>query len=143
MVGLRPSSPPKKAELTDMGWEVYPKAMLEQLLELKNDYGNPVIFITENGAVYKDVFKARGIDDQQRIRYIESHLQMVAQAIEQGVNVQGYFVWSLMDNFEWAEGYAKRFGIVYTDYATQKRIPKASYHWYQKVIRAGGFDFPL
>ena len=65
---------------------------------------------------------------------------MVAQAIEQGVNVQGYFVWSLIDNFEWAEGYAKRFGIVYTDYATQKRIPKASYYWYQKVIRNRGFN---
>ena len=140
VVGLRQSKPPKNAELTDMGWEVYPRAMLEQLLELKNDYGNPTIYITENGAAYKDVFTSQGIADQQRIRYIESHLQMVAQAIEQGVNVQGYFVWSLLDNFEWAEGYAKRFGIVYTDYATQKRIPKASYYWYQKVIREGGFD---
>ena len=114
--------------------------MLEQLRELKNDYGNPVVFITENGAAYKDEITAKGIYDKDRIRYLESHLQVVSQARQEGVNVQGYFVWTLMDNFEWAEGYAKRFGIVYTDYATQKRTPKASYYWYQKVIREGGFN---
>lgn len=140
MFGLRLGRPPKGVEQTDMGWEVYPQAMLEQLLELKNDYGNPKVFITENGAAYQDNVSARGIEDVQRIRYLARHLQMVQQAITQGVQVEGYFVWSLLDNFEWAEGYAKRFGLIYTDYATQKRIPKASYTWYQRVIRDYGFN---
>jgi beta-glucosidase len=123
-----------------MGWEVYPQALFEQLLELKNDYGNPIVFVTENGAAYKDEVTSQGILDGQRIRYLEQHLQEVYKAIQAGANIKGYFVWTLIDNFEWAEGYAKRFGIVYTDYTTQKRIPKASYYWYQKLIRERGLN---
>jgi beta-glucosidase len=139
-VGLRQSPAPKNAEFTDMGWEVYSQAFFEQLLELKNDYGNPLVYVTENGAAYQDEMSSKGIIDNHRIAYLEQHLQEVYKAIQAGVNVKGYFVWTLMDNFEWAEGYAKRFGLVYTDYATQKRIPKASYYWYQKIIREGGFN---
>jgi beta-glucosidase len=139
LVGIRQSEPPKNAELTDMGWEIYPQALLEQLLELKNDYDNPKVFITENGGAFKDEITAKGINDQDRIRYLEKHLRAVYEAREKGANVQGYFVWSLLDNFEWSEGYKKRFGIVHVDYATQKRTPKASYHWYQQAIRNGGF----
>lgn len=138
--GIKQSNPPKNAQLTDMGWEVYPQALFEQLLELKNDYGNPIVFVTENGAAYKDEVTSQGILDGQRIRYLEQHLQEVYKAIQAGANIKGYFVWTLIDNFEWAEGYAKRFGIVYTDYTTQKRIPKASYYWYQKLIRERGLN---
>jgi beta-glucosidase len=140
-VGLRQSDPPKSAERTDMGWEIYPDGLTEQLLELKNDYGNPKVFITENGAAFNDDLDENGVNDHQRISYLEKHLQAVYEARQKGANVGGYFVWSLLDNFEWAEGFEKRFGLVYTDYATQKRIPKASYRWYQDVIRNGGFNF--
>jgi beta-glucosidase len=140
LVGMTMCPPPKDADLTDMGWEIYPQALYDQLLELKNDYGNPKVYITENGAAMKDEVTAKGINDQHRISYLEKHLQAVAQARHDGANVQGYFVWSLLDNFEWAEGYAKRFGIVHVDYPTQKRTPKASYYWYQKAIREGGFN---
>jgi beta-glucosidase len=141
LVGISMCPPPKNADLTDMGWEVYPQGLYEQLLELKNDYGNPRVYITENGAAFKDVITAKGrVDDQDRISYLEKYLQAVAQARQDGANVQGYFAWSLMDNLEWSEGFAKRFGLVHVDYATQTRTPKASYYWYQKVIREGGFS---
>jgi beta-glucosidase len=141
LVGIRQSLPSKSADLTGMGWEIYPQALYQQLLELKNDYGNPKVFITESGAAFKDEVTARGVNDQDRIRYLEKHLQVVQQAKQDGANVQGYFVWSLLDNFEWSEGYEKRFGLVHVDYATQKRTPKASYAWYQGVIRNLGFNF--
>ncbi len=140
LVGMSMCLPPEGADLTDMGWEIYPQALYDQLLELKKDYGNPRVYITENGAAFKDEMTALGVEDLGRISYLEKHLQAVSQARNDGANVQGYFVWSLLDNFEWAEGYAKRFGITHVDYATQKRTPKASYHWYQKAIREGGFN---
>jgi beta-glucosidase len=141
LVGISLCPPPKNADLTDMGWEVYPQGLYEQLLELQNDYGNPKVFITENGAAFKDSLNSSGlVDDQERIRYLEKYLEAVYKAKSDGANVQGYFVWSLTDNFEWAEGYAKRFGIVHMDYATQKRTPKTSYYWYQKAIKEGGFS---
>jgi beta-glucosidase len=140
-VGIALCPPPKNADITDMGWEVYPQGFYEQLLELKNDYGNPRVYITENGAAFKDVVNPKGVvDDQDRIRYLEQYLEAVYRAKSEGAKVEGYFIWSLTDNFEWAEGYAKRFGIVHMDYATQKRTPKASYYWYQKAIREGGFN---
>ncbi len=140
LVGMNLCPPPKDAEFTAMGWEIYPQAFYEVLLELKNDYGNPKVFITENGAAFKDNLTAKGINDQERISYLEKHLQAVSQAKQDGANVQGYFIWSLLDNFEWAEGFEKRFGIIYVDYATQKRLPKGSYFWYQHVVREGGFN---
>lgn len=135
------ASPPKGSELTAMNWEVYPKALYESLKNLQENYGNPRVFVTENGAAYKDELNARGeISDTARIRYLERHLEAVKEAMEEGANVSGYFVWSLLDNFEWAEGYAKRFGLIHVDYETQKRTPKQSFSWYQDVIREQGFD---
>jgi beta-glucosidase len=140
LVGMSQAGPEPGAELTDMGWEVYPEALYEQLMDLKDTYGNPRVYVTENGAAYPDVPDARGrVEDAARVRYFEGYLAALLRARAAGANVQGYFVWSLLDNFEWAEGYAKRFGIIHVDYATQRRTPKRSYHWLQGVIREGGF----
>ncbi len=140
LMGISQAPPPADAELTDMGWEVYPAAMYEQLMNLKEKYGNPAVYITENGAAFADALNHRGqVNDTRRIRYLESHLAATQKALAQGANVKGYFVWSLLDNFEWAEGYHKRFGLVYVDYADKQRIPKASYTWFNKLICKGGF----
>ncbi|MGL4610397.1 MAG: GH1 family beta-glucosidase [Trueperaceae bacterium] len=141
LVGLRLSKPPKGAKLTAMDWEIYPQGLYELLLELKNDYGNPKVFITENGAAFEDELTTKGVHDPARIGFFEGYLEAVQRARNDGANVAGYFAWSLLDNFEWAEGYEKRFGIVYVDYTTQKRIPKDSYHWYKELIRNGGYNF--
>ena len=122
------------AAVTDMGWEVAPKSLAELLLRLDRDYKLPPLFITENGAAYQDDVVGGRVDDEQRREYIESHLVAVADAIARGVDVRGYFVWSLMDNFEWAEGYRKRFGIVHVDYPTQRRTLKSSALWYQALL---------
>jgi beta-glucosidase len=124
------------ASVTDMGWEVAPQGLADLLLRLHQDYRLPPVFITENGAAYQDHVVGERVDDEQRRQYIESHLGAVADALEQGVDVRGYFVWSLMDNFEWAEGYRKRFGIVHVDYATQRRTLKRSGLWYQALLSA-------
>ena len=122
------------ASVTDMGWEVAPRSLAELLLRLHRDYPLPPVFITENGAAYQDEMVADRVEDEQRRQYIESHLVAVADAIERGVDVRGYFVWSLLDNFEWAEGYRKRFGIVHVDYATLRRTLKSSGLWYQSLL---------
>jgi beta-glucosidase len=138
LVGMRPADPPPRAKVTDMGWEVYPRALFEQLMDLKDNYGNPAIYITENGAAFPDEPDRRGeIGDDDRIRFLERYLAAAHRALEAGANLKGYFVWSLLDNFEWAEGYHKRFGIVYVDFETLERTPKASYHWFQELIRTG------
>jgi len=111
-----------------------PQSLAELLLRLDRDYELPPLFITENGAAYQDEVVGGRIDDEQRRQYIESHLMAVADAIGRGVDVRGYFVWSLMDNFEWAEGYRKRFGIVHVDYPTQRRTLKSSALWYQALL---------
>jgi beta-glucosidase len=121
--------------VTDMGWEVAPHRLADLLLRLHRDYRLPPVFITENGAAYRDTVIGDQVHDEQRRQYIESHLVAVADAIERGVDVKGYFVWSLMDNFEWAEGYRKRFGIVHVDYATLRRTLKSSARWYQSLLR--------
>ncbi|GLW45736.1 beta-glucosidase [Streptomyces sp. NBRC 14336] len=120
--------------LTDFGWPVVPEALTELLTGFGERYGDrlPPVIITENGCSYE------GVDDQQRIAFLDGHVRAVHRALESGVDVRGYFVWSLLDNFEWAEGYARRFGLVHVDYATQKRTPKASYHWYREVLRSQG-----
>jgi beta-glucosidase len=121
------------SEYTDMGWEVYAPGLERTLLRLHADYQLPPILITENGAAFPDEIGIDGrIHDTRRIHYLQTHLAAVARAIEQGVNVQGYFVWSLLDNFEWAYGYSKRFGIVHVDFATQRRTPKDSALWYAR-----------
>jgi beta-glucosidase len=138
LVGMNPVEPPSHARVTDMGWEVYPRALYEQLMDLKHNYGNPVIYITENGAAFADEVGEDGeIRDVERIRFLEHYLEAAQRALSNGANLKGYFVWSLMDNFEWAEGYTKRFGLVYVDYKTLQRRPKASYYWYAALIREG------
>ena len=122
------------AVVTDMGWEVAPQSLVDLLSRLHRDYRLPPLFITENGAAYQDQVVGERVEDEQRRQYIESHLEAVAEAIERGVDVRGYFVWSLMDNFEWAEGYRKRFGIVHVDYSTLRRTLKSSALWYQALL---------
>jgi len=123
-----------QAPLTDIGWEIYPKAFTELLVSLDSLYQLPPIYITENGAAMADKFEDGGVNDTDRVAYYQAHLNAVDTAIEQGVRVHGYFAWSLMDNFEWAEGYLKRFGIVHVDYDTQVRTIKASGHAYKALI---------
>lgn len=119
--------PPKQGcELTAMGWEVYPDGLGDLLRQLHRDYDLPPIIVTENGLASDDTLCNGQVDDVQRIAYLNSHMESVASAARDGVNIVGYFVWSLLDNFEWAEGYSKRFGIVYVDYQTQKRTLKKS-----------------
>jgi beta-glucosidase len=123
--------------ITYFGWPVVPEGLTETLLSLRDRYGEalPEIAITENGCSYEDVPGADGVvDDQERIAYYEAHLDAMEQARAAGVAVGGYFAWSLMDNFEWAEGYSKRFGLVHVDFATQKRTPKSSYYWFRDRI---------
>lgn len=125
-------------EFTAMGWEVYPGGLYETLVRVHFDYKFPALYVTENGAAYDDMLEDDGrVHDPQRISYLSRHFAQAARAIDAGVALRGYFVWSLMDNFEWAEGYAKRFGIVYVDYDSLERTPKSSYHWYRDVIAAG------
>jgi beta-glucosidase len=123
-------------EHTEMGWEVYPDGLYDILGRLHFGYGFPAIYITENGAAYKDQVGSDGqVDDPARLSYIKRHLEKVSQAIDIGVPVKGYFAWSLLDNFEWAFGYSKRFGLIYVDFETQERILKSSAKWYGQVIR--------
>jgi len=114
-----------------MGWEIYPQGLTELLLALKAEYTLPPIYITENGMASADQLEHGKIADEQRIAYVRDHLSALAAAMEQGVEVRGYFLWSLLDNFEWNSGYSKRFGIVHVDYATQKRTLKDSALWYR------------
>jgi len=126
---------PAGASYTAMGWEVFPQGFTDLLLRLKRDYAVPPLFITENGAAYSDTLSTDGesVHDLERVSYFASHLEAVRQATVQGVDVRGYFAWSLMDNFEWAFGYEKRFGLVYVDYATQQRTLKDSARWFRAL----------
>jgi len=123
-------------ELTDIGWEVYETGFSDLLKTLYDRYPLPPCYITENGACYNDAPVNGVIDDKRRIDYLEKHFGAVLDARTAGVPVKGYFLWSLMDNFEWAEGYRMRFGIVHVDYDTQVRTPKASAHWYRELVEA-------
>jgi beta-glucosidase len=118
-----------------MGNEVYPDGLYYILKDLGKRYDGMPIYITENGRATTDKVLDGKVDDQNRIEYLKQHIEVCAKAIKEGVNLRGYFVWSFMDNFEWAHGYTKRFGLVYVDYKNQKRIPKASAYWYSKFIR--------
>lgn len=119
---------------TDIGWEIRPQAFTELLVTLHRQFRLPPIYITENGAAQDDVPVDGKVHDAMRLDYLQQHLLAVHDAITQGVDVKGYFAWSLMDNFEWAEGYSKRFGIVYVDYQTQQRIPKSSAMAYRGLL---------
>ncbi|MDN4482551.1 glycoside hydrolase family 1 protein [Demequina lignilytica] len=125
-------------ELTAMGWNIDPGALTAQLLRLQREAGLP-IYVTENGSAWDDQVDGDGrIRDRDRTRYLRAHLQAVLDAIDEGADVRGYMAWSLMDNFEWAQGYAKRFGIVHVDYDTQVRTWKDTAYWYREAIRARG-----
>ncbi|HEX5569196.1 MAG TPA: GH1 family beta-glucosidase [Streptomyces sp.] len=128
---------------TAMGWAVDPSGMYELLLRLRDDFPALPLVITENGMACDDYVNPEGrVNDPDRISYLHGHLRAVRRAIADGADVRGYFLWSLLDNFEWAHGYGKRFGAVYVDYATGRRIPKASARWYAEVARTGTLPPP-
>ena len=135
--GVRMAPPGDDA--TDIGWPITPDGLRAHLVRLRDDYpGLPPVCITENGAAYDDPMGPDGrIDDARRVAFLRDHIASVAAARAEGVDVRGYFAWSLMDNFEWAEGYAMRFGIVHVDFETLVRTPRRSYHWYADLLRAG------
>ena len=127
---------PDPAELTDMGWEVYPEGLTRTLSRLHSDYAPGSLVVTENGAAYATGPGPDGsVEDTRRCDYLRSHMQACLDAIEAGVPLDGYFLWSLLDNFEWAFGFSKRFGIVWVDFETQERIIKASGHMYRRIIQ--------
>lgn len=127
------------AAYTEMGWEVFPEGLKETLLWVKKRYGDLPLYITENGAAMADPPPANDtVEDKARIDYLRDHLRAAQQALAEGVDLRGYFVWSLLDNFEWNHGYSKRFGLIHVDFATQKRTPKASAHFYRQVITSNG-----
>ena len=127
---------PKAERYTAMGWPVQPDGLYDLLMEFKTLYGNPAVYVAENGAAYDDVLTPDGqIHDVERTRFLQEHIAQVGRALADGANVKGYLAWSLLDNFEWAFGLSKRFGIVRVDYDTQVRTPKDSYHWYRDFIR--------
>lgn len=124
----------------DNGWEIYPDGLYHILTDLQSHYPIPKLYITENGAAYSTPPSADGhVHDVHRTNYLRSHLEAAHRAIEAGIHLMGYFAWSLMDNFEWAEGYTQRFGILWVDFATQQRIPKDSALWFSQVIKDNGF----
>jgi len=130
----------RRATYTETGWEVFPQGLTDTLVWVKERYGNPVIYVTENGAAFFDppALEADRLADPLRVEYLRQHLRAVHAALRAGVDVRGYFAWSLLDNFEWALGYSKRFGIVHVDFDTQKRTPKDSAIFYARVIASRG-----
>ena len=131
---------PEGVETTAMGWPMEPDGLTELLVRLKDEYvADLPVYITENGiALYDYADLEGGVEDTERVAFLDSHFRAARRAMEQGVNLRGYMVWSLLDNFEWAEGYSKRFGLVYVDYPTQQRLAKRSARWYADVIRHNG-----
>ena len=137
ILGVETPGRPKTA----MEWEIDATALHELLVRIKDEYTQIPLFITENGAAFHDYVDASGeVRDPQRIHYVHDHLAACLDAIDDGVNLQGYFLWSLLDNFEWAFGYSRRFGIVWVDYETGRRIPKRSYHWYRDIVTSNQLD---
>jgi len=127
--------PPDGKPQTEMGWEIYPDHLYDALIRITRDYGALEIYVTENGSAFADEVVHGAVTDPQRIDYLRAHLRAAHRAIQDGVKLRGYFCWSLLDNFEWSFGYSKRFGIVYVDYPTQRRIVKASGRFYSDVAR--------
>lgn len=123
------------ATYTDMAWEIYPQGLREALLRVQRDYSPPLVMVSENGAAFADQWDGgTQVLDTRRVQYLRDHIQELEEARAQGVPLCGYFVWSLLDNYEWIDGYSKRFGLVYVDYATQRRIVKESGRWYAAFI---------
>ena len=132
-----------EAARTEMGWSIDPDGLTELLQRVSSDYRLPPVYVTENGAAFCDYVDPDGnVKDPDRIRYLDGHLRAAARAIEAGVDLRGYFCWSLMDNFEWSLGYAKRFGLVWVDYPSGQRTPKASFGWYRDVVAANRLPPP-
>jgi beta-glucosidase len=126
---------PAGSEVTETGWEVYPQGIVEVLCRVHDEYQHPAIYVTENGAAFRDEMKNDGeIDDRQRLQFLSEHISHIHRAIQQGIDLRGYFVWSLMDVFEWDSGYSKPFGIVHVDRNTLKRTVKKSGLWYRQFI---------
>jgi beta-glucosidase len=120
-----------------MDWEIRPDGLREVLLRVARDYAPAALYITENGAAFPDVVDHQGrVLDGERRDFLEAHVAAAAEALKAGAPLRGYFVWTLLDNFEWAWGYWRRFGIVHVDWPTQKRTPKASFSWYRGLIAA-------
>ncbi len=150
--GLRPSASPwpgsegvrfvpQPGPQTAMGWAIDAGGLRALLRRLHDDYAGVPIMITENGAAFDDcVGPDGGVRDPARIAYLREHLTVVHEAIQSGVDIRGYFVWSLLDNFEWAHGYSKRFGIVHVDYPSQRRVWKDSAYWYRELVASNGLD---
>lgn len=125
------------ASYTEMAWEIYPQGLSDALLRVHREYAPPLILVTENGAAFDEHWDGRTpVRDQRRVQFLRDHIHVLAQVRRQGVPVGGYFIWSLLDNYEWTDGYSKRFGIVYVDFATQRRAIKESGHWYAAFIKA-------
>ena len=134
VLGFGFGSPPDDVPRTAMGWPIVPSAFRESLLDIHRRYRLP-IYVLENGTASNDCIGAdASVEDPTRIAYLKSYIDAMEQAIKDGADVRGYFVWSLLDNFEWGSGYTQRFGLIFVDYATQRRIPKASFHWYADLI---------
>jgi beta-glucosidase len=132
----------KNTPTTERGWEIYPDGLYEVLMRLRMDYGDPLLYVTENGVAFKDnVMKDGEVQDDDRIVFLRDHIAAVHRAMRDGVRLKGYFVWTIMDNFEWAEGYSKRFGLIQTNYKSLKRTPKKSFYWYKQLIANNGFAF--
>ncbi|WP_277678720.1 GH1 family beta-glucosidase [Gracilibacillus dipsosauri] len=125
---------------TDIGWPIFPEGFYNVLMRIKDSYGDIPIYITENGSCYNDEPENGRVRDSGRIHYLQQHLTALSRAIASGVNVKGYITWSLMDNFEWAEGYTMRFGIVHVNYRTLERTKKDSYYWYKQTIANNWFE---
>jgi beta-glucosidase len=124
---------------THMGWDVDPDGLRKTLERVSRDYDAPPIYVTENGAAYEDVVVDGAVDDPERSAYVDAHLRACLDAMDAGVDLRGYFVWSLLDNFEWAWGYTRRFGVIRVDYDTQERIVKASARAYSAIARDNGW----
>ncbi len=140
-LGLELVPPEPGTETTQMGWQVAPQALTRTLMELKNDYGNPPVVITENGAAYPDPPVRNGlVNDPLRVDYFARYLRAVADALAAGCDVRGYLAWTLVDNFEWTDGFTRRFGSVALDRQTLERTPKTSFDYLQRVFRNGVLD---
>ena len=133
----------KSTPTTEMGWEIYPDGLYEILMRLRRECGNPLLYVTENGAAFEDnLIKDGKIQDDDRIAFLQDHFVAACRAVKDGVRLKGYSVWTITDNFEWAEGYSKRFGLIHMDYQSLKRTPKKSFYWYKQVIANNGFVLP-
>jgi beta-glucosidase len=141
LLDFREVSPPAHLPRTSFDWEINPQVFRDVLLSLHQDYQCPPIYITENGAYFDDTLSEDGkVHDRQRIEFLDGYIRAMEEAMSQGVDIRGYFVWSLLDNFEWASGYRPTFGLVKVDCKTQKRIPKDSFYWYRDLVSSASSE---